>query len=68
MVWGTTEQLLLNKSVLKKVRNKKRNLYTVWLDYCKAFDSVPHEWLLYALKLAKVPEELILAIRELTKV
>ena len=68
MVWGTTEQLLLNKSILKEVRNKKRNLYTVWLDYRKAFDSVPHEWLLYALKLAKVPKKLIVAIRELTKV
>ena len=67
-VWGTTEQLLLNKSVLKEVRYKKRNLYTIWLDYRIAFDSVPHEWLLYTLKLAKVPEKLIVAIRELTKV
>ena len=66
-VWGTTEQLPLNKSVLKEVRNKKRNLYTVWLDYRKAFNSVPQEWLLFALKLAQVPEKLIVAIRELSK-
>ena len=66
-VWGTTEQLPLNKSVLKEVRNKKRNLYTVWLDYRKAFNSVPQEWLLFALKLAQVPEKLIVAIRELIK-
>ena len=66
-VWGTTEHLLLNKSVLKEVRNK-RNLYTIWLDYRKAFDSVTYEWLLYTLKLAQVPENLIVAIRELTKV
>ena len=62
-----TERLLQNKSVLKEVRNKKRNLYTVWLDYCQAFDLVPYGWLLYALKLAKVPEKLIVAIKELTK-
>ena len=67
-VWGTTEQLLLNKSVLKEIRNKKRNLYTIWLDYRKAFDSATHEWLLYTLKLAQVPENLIVAKRELTKV
>ena len=67
-VWGTTEQLPLNKSVLKEVRNKKRNLHTVWLDYRKAFDSVPHEWLFFALKLAQVPEKLIVATRELIKV
>jgi len=67
-VWGTTEQLLLNKTILKEVRSKKRNLYTVWLDYRKAFDSVPREWLLHALRLAKVPEKLITAIKELTKI
>ena len=31
-VWGTTEQLLLNKSILKEAKNKKRNLYTVRVD------------------------------------
>ena len=67
-VWGTTEQPLLNKSVLKEVRNKKRNLCPVWLNYCKAFDSVPNEWLLYAMKLSKVREKLIVAIKELAKV
>ena len=65
--WSTTELLLLNKSVLKEERNKKCTLYTVWLDYRQAFDSVTHEWLLYALTLAKVPEKLIASKRELTK-
>ena len=36
-----------------------------WLDYQKAFDSVPHEWLLIALKLAKVPPLVISAIETL---
>ena len=67
-VWGTSGQLLLNKSVLKEVRNKKRNLCTVWLNYRRAFDSAHHEWLLYAIKLSKVPEKLIVAIKELAKV
>ena len=54
-VWGTTEQLLLNKAILKEARSKKRNLYTVWLDYRKAFDSVPHEWLLHHFAGSKIP-------------
>ena len=65
--WGTTEQLLINKSILKEVKNSRRNLVTVWLDYRKAFDSIPHSWLLQALKLAKVPGIIINAIKNLTK-
>ena len=33
------QQLVINKSTLKKVENSRRNLVTVWLDYRKAFDS-----------------------------
>ena len=51
---------------MSEVRNKKRNLIKIWLDYKKAFDSVPHEWLIKSLHLAKLPEELIRAIEHLT--
>ena len=65
--WGTTEQFLINKSTLKEVKNLRRNLVTVWLGYRKAFDSIPHSWLLQALKLTKVPGIIINAIKNLTK-
>ena len=52
---------------MKEAKTLKRNIYTVWLDYQKAFDSVTHEWLLRSLKLAKVPPQLISAIEKLTK-
>ena len=66
--WGTTEQLLINKTILKEVKNSRRNLVTVWLDYGKAFDSIPHSWLLKALKLAKAPGIIINAIKNLIKI
>ena len=39
----------------------------IWLDYKKAFDSVPHSWLIKSLQLAKVPLAIVTAIDRLTK-
>ena len=63
--WGCTDQLLINKMIYDEVTSNRRNLVTVWLDYKKAFDSVPHSWLIRSLEMAKVPEKIILAIRQL---
>ena len=51
--------------ICDEVTSNRRNLVTVWLDYKKAFDSVPHSWLIRSLELAKVPEKIISAIRQL---
>ena len=64
-LWGCTEQLLVNKAVMSEVKKKRRNLFTIWLDYKKAFDSVLHEWLIYALQLTKLLKQLIKAIKHL---
>ena len=32
-VWGCIEQLLLNKSILNEVKQRERNIITIWLDY-----------------------------------
>ena len=40
---------------------------TVWLDYQKAFDSVPHSWIIESLELAKVPPTIIEAIKQLMR-
>ena len=41
-VWGKTEQLLINKTIVNDAKQKRRNLITVWLDYKKTFDSISH--------------------------
>jgi len=47
--FGTIDQLTINKMVLDNARKRKRNLSTAWIDYKKAFDSVPHDWLIETL-------------------
>ena len=59
------DQLLINKMVLDEVRQYNRNIFTMWFDYQKAFDSIPHQWLFEALKLAKVPVKLTSTIERL---
>ena len=66
-VWGTVQQLLINKSILKEVRLMQCNLVTVWLDHRKSFDSIPHSRLLHALKLEKLPNHLLMAVKNLTE-
>ena len=63
--WGCPDQLLINKMVLDEVRQYNRNIFTMWFEYQKAFDSIPHQWLFKALKLAKVPVKLTSTIERL---
>ena len=35
------------------VVRKSRNISTAWIDYKKAFDSIPHDWLIESLKIHK---------------
>ena len=66
-VGGSIKQLLLNISILNEVIQSKRNLITIWLDYQRVFDSIPHDWMIQYIRLAKIPEKLVTAIETLTK-
>ena len=43
---------------------KHRNLSMAWIDYGKAFDSVPHSWILKALDLFEISSVLINFLRK----
>ena len=51
--------------IYEEVVSNIRNLVTVWLDYRKAFDSLPHGWSLESFKLAQIPDLIIKAIKQL---
>jgi hypothetical protein len=51
---GTKDQLLIDKAIMKECKKKKRNLSMAWVDYKKAYDMVPHSWLLEVTELMGV--------------
>jgi len=57
--YGCKDQLLINKAILEEVKSRKKNLTAAWVDYKKAFDSVPHDWILKCLSIYKISPILI---------
>ena len=51
---GCKNQLMINKMILENCKERKRNLSCAWIDYKKAFDSVPNEWILRSLETPRV--------------
>jgi len=57
--YGTIDQLLINKMVMEEAKQKKRNISTAWIDYRKAFDSIPHDWMIETLRIHKFDDTTI---------
>ena len=52
--YGTKQQLLINKTLLEHSIKARRNLSVTYYDYAKAYDSVPHEWIIETLTTYKI--------------
>ena len=62
--YGCKDQLMINNAILENSRKSKKNLSTAWIDYKKAFDSVPHSWIVKCLQMYKIHPVLITFIEE----
>jgi hypothetical protein len=51
---GCKEQLIIDSVILEQVKKQSRNLHVTYTDYQKAYDSVPHSWLICVLSLYKI--------------
>ena len=51
---GTKDQLILDKMVIKNCKKRMTNLNVAWIDYKKAYNMIPHTWILQYLKIFKV--------------
>ena len=56
---GTKDQLAIDKCVLKNCKRRKTNLNMAWIDYKKAYDMVPHSWIIKTLKMVGVADNII---------
>ena len=61
--YGCKDQLLINKMIIEDCKEKKKNLSMTWIDYRKAYDSVPYSWILKTLQIYRFNEKLIKFMR-----
>ena len=51
---GTKDQLLNDKAILKDYKRRHTNLAMAWIDYRKAYDMVPHNWIRECLEMFSI--------------
>jgi RNA-splicing ligase RtcB len=64
---GCKELLVIDGAVVNQVRKSKRNLSVAWIDYKKAFDSIPHSWLIKILVIYKVHPQIVKVLEHCMK-
>ena len=55
---GTNDLLYTDMAVIKEVKSRNKNLAMAWIDYKKAYDMVPHSWIIKCLDLFGVAENI----------
>ena len=65
---GTNDLLYIDRAVIKEVKPRNKNLAMAWIDYKKAYDMIPHSWIIECLDLFGVAESLLVNSTEKWKV
>ena len=64
---GTAELPYIDQYILKESKTRRKNLAMAWIDYKKAYDMVPHSWIINSLKMYKISHEVINFIEKTMK-
>jgi len=51
-------QLIISKAIYQDCRRRNKNLSIAWIDYHRAFDSVPHSWAENSIELVRVKSKI----------
>ena len=55
---GINDLLYIDRAVIKAVKSRNKNIAMAWIDYKKAYDMVPHLWIIECLDLLWVAENI----------
>ena len=55
---GTNDLLYIDRALIKEVKSRNKNLAMAWIGYEKAYDMVPHSWIIECLDLLRVAENI----------
>ena len=55
---GTNDLFYIDRAVIKEVKSRNKNLAMAWIDYKKAYDMVPHSWIIECLDLFGLAENI----------
>lgn len=64
---GTKDQLMIDKMVLKNCKDRCTNLCLGWIDYKKAYDMLPHSWIIKCLEIFKIADNIKETIKKSMK-
>ena len=55
---GTNDLLFIDQLIMREIKMRKQNLSMVWIDYKKAYDVVPHSWIIDCLETVGINEKI----------
>ena len=50
---------MISKAIYEDYKRRKKNLRIAWIDYQKAFDSMPHSWIEKSIELVGVNSKIV---------
>ena len=56
---GCKDRLMISKTIYEDCRRRNKNLSIAWIDYQRAFDSVPHSWVEKSIELVGVISKIV---------
>ena len=64
---GANDQLLINKTIAENSKKRQTNLSMAWIDYKKAYDSIPHSWIRKIINIYKISTNIIEFLKQSMK-